>query len=553
MLVPAESADELVQVALPGGATQVTPVGRQPHDAAAAGPVVVVGNELGGSISFIRHGSVVKTLADVKQPGGVVGDGTTAAVVDVGAFTLSTYDLRTLVRTAVVPAGAGPTHAVLARSRRILVVDTRGNALLVFSVDPLKPVGRLALPGAPYGMAIDPATDTAWITLTGLNQLVGVDLSGPEPRAHRPLSDGAPTELGGRGTRLARPLGDRHLLRRHRADHPMSPAWAADPETGNHASMRILVTGGAGFIGRAVVARLMAGGADVVVLDSLRSDVHVGGLAPALPPEVRLDVGDVRDRAQVARALKGVDAVVHLAAKVGLGVDLGDLDDYVSTNDLGTAVLVQEMARAAVGRLVVASSMVVYGEGAYHCVEHGSVQPAARRVVDLAEGRFEPGCPVCAQPLAPELVVEEAALDPRNGYAATKLHQEHLAAVWARETGGQAAAMRFHNVYGPGLPKDTPYAGVASLFASALRRGEAPRVFEDGGQRRDFVHVDDVAAAVQATVRSESIGPAAGLRSFNVGSGVVHTIGELARRWQPVGAVRRRWSPESSDWATSVM
>lgn len=182
VLVPVESADELVQVMLPRGAEQVTPVGRQPHDAAAAGPTVVVGNELGGSISFIRNGSVVKTLADVEQPGGVVADGTTAAVVDVGAFTLSTYDLRSLARTAVVPAGAGPTHAVLASPDRILVVDTRGDALLIFSTSPLARVGRLALPGAPYGVAIDATTDTAWVTLTGRNEVVGVDVGAPQPR-----------------------------------------------------------------------------------------------------------------------------------------------------------------------------------------------------------------------------------------------------------------------------------------------------------------------------------------------------------------------------------
>jgi dTDP-L-rhamnose 4-epimerase len=305
-------------------------------------------------------------------------------------------------------------------------------------------------------------------------------------------------------------------------------AGSSGVAVGSSAALRVLVTGGAGFIGRSVVRRLVADGVDVVVLDSLRADVHPGGAAPRLPPSVRVDVGDVRDRDQVARAMRGVDVAVHLAAKVGLGVDLGDLDDYVSSNDLGTAVVLQGAARAGVERLVVASSMVVYGEGAYRCVEHGLVQPAARREVDLAAGRFEPGCPLCGEPLAPELVAEEAVTDPRNGYAATKLHQEHLASVWSRETGGQARALRFHNVYGPGLPKNTPYAGVAALFASALQRGEAPRVFEDGGQRRDFVHVDDVAAAVVAGVCAPSTRPIGELRAFNVGSGVVHTIGDLA-------------------------
>ena len=195
--------------------------------------------------------------------------------------------------------------------------------------------------------------------------------------------------------------------------------------------------------------RLVESGAEVVVLDSLRPDVHPPERPSEPLPGARLLVGDVREAGQVAQVLDGVDVVVHLAAKVGLGVDLGDLDDYVSSNGLGTAVLMQEMARAGVGRLVLASSMVVYGEGAYSCPEHGSVHPLARRDADLAAGRFEPGCPSCGRPLSPGLVSEDAGPDPRNGYAATKLHQEHLAAVWARETGGVAAALRFHNVYGP--------------------------------------------------------------------------------------------------------
>jgi dTDP-L-rhamnose 4-epimerase len=294
--------------------------------------------------------------------------------------------------------------------------------------------------------------------------------------------------------------------------------------------MRVLVTGGLGFIGRPVVGRLVKTGADVVVLDSSRPQAGPDGRPAELPASARLLVGDVQDRDAVRSAVGGVDAVVHLAAKVGLGVNLGDLDDYVSTNDLGTAVVVQEMARAGVRRLVLASSMVVYGEGVYTCAEHGPMHPLPRRPVDLDAGRFEPGCPMCGRSLAPGLVSEAAMPDPRSGYAATKLHQEHLAAVWAREAGGRAIALRFHNVYGPGLPLNTPYAGVAALFASALRRGEAPRVFEDGHQRRDFVHVRDVAGAVEAAVLATAEDDRPGSTAYNVGSGVVHTIGELARQ-----------------------
>ncbi|HST64346.1 MAG TPA: NAD-dependent epimerase/dehydratase family protein [Mycobacteriales bacterium] len=290
--------------------------------------------------------------------------------------------------------------------------------------------------------------------------------------------------------------------------------------------MRVLVTGGAGFIGSHVAERLVAAGHGVRVLDALLPAVHAA--PPSLPAEVELVVGDVRDAATVAAALSDVDAVSHQAAMVGLGVDLDDLPAYAGCNDLGTAVLLAGTARAGIRRLVLASSMVVYGEGRYRCREHGDVAPGPRRVPDLDAGRFEPPCPVCGAPLDPDLVGEDARLDPRNVYAATKVAQEHLAASWARVTGGTVAALRYHNVYGARMPQNTPYAGVASLFRSALARGEAPRVFEDGGQRRDFVDVRDVAAANLAALSTVDAVRAGTLRAFNVGSGQPHTVGEMA-------------------------
>ncbi|MFF4651516.1 NAD-dependent epimerase/dehydratase family protein [Streptomyces sp. NPDC001380] len=291
--------------------------------------------------------------------------------------------------------------------------------------------------------------------------------------------------------------------------------------------MDILVTGGAGFIGARVAARLAAAGHRVRVLDALLPAAHPAGPPGpgALPDGVELQVGDVRDRDAVEDALRGADAVCHQAAMVGLGVDLDDAPGYVGCNDLGTAVLLAAMARAGVRRLVLAGSMVVYGEGRYRCAGHGDVAPGPRRPADLDAGLFEPPCPHCGAPLAPDLVDESAPADPRNVYAATKLAQEHLAAAWARACGGRAVSLRYHNVYGPGMPRDTPYAGVASLFRSALARGEAPRVYEDGGQRRDFVHVDDVAAANLAVLEADGGHP---FRAYNTGSGDVHTVGEMA-------------------------
>ncbi|WP_328325357.1 NAD-dependent epimerase/dehydratase family protein [Kribbella sp. NBC_00382] len=285
--------------------------------------------------------------------------------------------------------------------------------------------------------------------------------------------------------------------------------------------MKILLTGGAGFIGRHVHAQLLADGHEVRILDSLRPDVH-----QSRPSIDGLIVGDIRDAAAVSAALHGVDAVVHLAAKVGLGVDLNDMDDYVSTNSLGTAVLLRAMGQHQVRRLVYASSMVVYGEGHYECDRHGTVAPGPRRIEDLESGLFEPPCPVCSEPLRPGLVSEDAPTDPRNTYAATKLNGEHLAATWSRETGSQATALRFHNVYGLGMPRNTPYAGVAAIFRSMLERGEAPRVFEDGAQRRDFIHVTDIATAVAAATAASS--DSSDFTAYNVGSGTVRTIGDLA-------------------------
>lgn len=186
VLVPVESANQIVQVPAGGGAVSVLDVRRQPHDAAQAGNGdVVVGNEFGKSISIVRGGKVVRTIADLTQPGGVVsvtGRPDEIAVVDVGAFTLSTYDLTTFSRTGRVKAGKGPTHGEPLSGGRIIVADTRGDRMLVFTTSPLQQVGSLPLPGTPYGMAVDRSTGTVWVTLTARNQVVGLDTSATNPR-----------------------------------------------------------------------------------------------------------------------------------------------------------------------------------------------------------------------------------------------------------------------------------------------------------------------------------------------------------------------------------
>jgi dTDP-L-rhamnose 4-epimerase len=291
--------------------------------------------------------------------------------------------------------------------------------------------------------------------------------------------------------------------------------------------MRVLVTGGAGFVGSHLVDLLAEAGHEVVSLDRLHPRAHAR--RPAYLRDdvehVDADLADPDAAPALDRALDGVDAVSHQAAMVGLGRELGDVVDYVRDNDLGTAALLAALVRhRRVGRLVLASSMVVYGEGAYRCGAHGPVRPGPRPAARLEAGRFEPPCPRCGAELEPVAVTEDAAPDPRSVYAATKLHQEHLAAAVALAGGPPVTALRYHNVYGPRMPRDTPYAGVAAIFRSALAAGRPPRVLEDGGQRRDFVHVRDVARANLLALTAPEPVPGA----FNVASGHPHTVGELA-------------------------
>ncbi|MGH3636264.1 MAG: NAD-dependent epimerase/dehydratase family protein [Mycobacterium sp.] len=284
--------------------------------------------------------------------------------------------------------------------------------------------------------------------------------------------------------------------------------------------MRVLLTGAAGFIGSRVHAALAAAGHDVVGVDAMLLAAH--GSDPVLPPDTRRV--DIRDADALAPLLDGVDLVCHQAAMVGAGVNAADAPAYGSHNDFGTCVLLAQMFAAGVRRLVLASSMVVYGQGRYDCPVHGPVEPLARRRRDLDAGVFEHRCPACGVPVAWRLVDEDTPLRPRSLYAAGKTAQEHYGLAWSESTGGSVLALRYHNVYGPGMPRDTPYSGVAAIFRSALEKGDPPPVFEDGGQMRDFVHVDDVAAANVAAVQAE----ADGFTAVNVCSGQPISILQVA-------------------------
>ncbi|NYD58745.1 dTDP-L-rhamnose 4-epimerase [Nocardioides marinisabuli] len=282
--------------------------------------------------------------------------------------------------------------------------------------------------------------------------------------------------------------------------------------------MKVLLTGSAGFIGGAVAERLEADGDEVVRVDLMLDKAHGASAAPEGTHQL-----DVRDADGWGDLLHGVDVVCHQAAMVGAGVTVADLPLYAGHNDLGTAMLLAAMHEAGVHRLVQASSMVVYGEGRYTCPEHGEQVPATRPREALEAGRFENPCPVCGEPLGWALVDEDARLEPRSSYAASKVAQEHYAIAWVRQAGAAAVSLRYHNVYGPRMPRDTPYSGVAAMFRSSLERGEAPQVFEDGRQVRDFVHVDDVARANVAALHAVREAPEGHHRAYNVASG--HPVG----------------------------
>jgi dTDP-L-rhamnose 4-epimerase len=288
--------------------------------------------------------------------------------------------------------------------------------------------------------------------------------------------------------------------------------------------MVILVTGGAGFVGSAVVDRLVAAGHEVRVVDVLHPGAHAS-VPGYLSDGADYRWGDLADPDVAGAAVAGVEAVCHQASMVGLGVDFGDVSAYAHHNVLATAQLLQALhERDFSGRIVLASSMVVYGEGAYRCAEHGTMRAPGRREADLSRGCFDPHCPHCGRVLEVARVEESAPLDPRSVYAATKLHQEHLCDVYGREHAAPTIALRYHNVYGPRMPASSPYSGVAAIFRSAFEEGRSPLVFEDGGQLRDFVHVDDVAAANELALTA----PPDISGAVNVATGQAHTVLELA-------------------------
>jgi dTDP-L-rhamnose 4-epimerase len=306
----------------------------------------------------------------------------------------------------------------------------------------------------------------------------------------------------------------------------MLQAVSAGPLLGS-AVVRVLVTGGAGFIGSHLVDRLLSDGCDVRVLDSLDPQVHAGWPAYLAGEAERVE-GDVRDRDAVRRALAGVDHIVHFAAAVGVGQSMYEIERYTSVNAIGAAVVLEEalQVRDRIEKAVVASSMSIYGEGLYRCPVEGMEQaPPPRSDEQLARREWEPVCPSCGATLEPVATREDKPLAPTSIYAIGKRDHEEMFLAWARAYRVPTTALRFFNVYGPRQALSNPYTGVAAIFASRLLNGRQPVVFEDGRQSRDFVHVSDIVAGVAAALEP---GAGDGL-AINLGTGVPTTVLDVAQ------------------------
>jgi len=294
--------------------------------------------------------------------------------------------------------------------------------------------------------------------------------------------------------------------------------------------MKVLVTGGAGFVGSHLVDELVARGHDVVVYDSLDAQVHVdGGSKPVYLAEgARFIKGDVRDRERLEKCLlsDGIEVVFHEAAVVGVGQSMYEIRRYVDVNSVGTATLLDILANSKhhVRKIVVASSMSIYGEGSYECAEHGTVYPRLRSSDQLAKHDWEMRCPICGASTSPSLTSEDKPLNPTSTYATSKRDQEELVLQFGLAYGVPAVALRYFNIYGTRQSLSNPYTGVAAIFASRLLNGRRPLIFEDGLQARDFVHVSDIVKANLLAMEQSG----ADYCALNVGTGRSTTVKDVA-------------------------
>lgn len=294
--------------------------------------------------------------------------------------------------------------------------------------------------------------------------------------------------------------------------------------------MNILITGGAGFIGTHLTRALLAEGYAVRVLDNFHPQIHgaIHTLAADVAPHVELIHADIADADAVCRAVDSMDALVHFAAETGTGQSMYEVRRYERVNGGGTATLLEAVMRArgnGLGKLVVASSRAIYGEGAYTCAVHGRVFPDTRRIKAMESGQFEPECPACGTPCTLAATDEDAPMNPSSFYGLTKQLQEQMVLLYARTLGLPAYALRYQNVYGGGQSLKNPYTGLLAVFATLARQGKPLSVFEDGRESRDFVHVSDVVAATCAALAPERTDRL----SLNIGSGVSTSVLQVAQ------------------------
>jgi dTDP-L-rhamnose 4-epimerase len=295
--------------------------------------------------------------------------------------------------------------------------------------------------------------------------------------------------------------------------------------------MKILITGGAGFIGSHLARYLLNKGHDVCIFDSFNPQIHGDSkvLAEPLFGNVDLIIGDIRDKEAFSKALDNQEIIVHLAAETGTGQSMYEIQRYESTNIQGTAILFDHLinsSKRTINKVVVASSRSIYGEGKYHCQVHDFVYPNVRKKKDLLIGQYEPTCPICDEKCSLVETDEDSKIHPTSFYGLTKQVQEQMTLMFARTMGISGFALRYQNVYGPGQSLNNPYTGILAIFANQARENKPINVFEDGKESRDFVYIDDVVEATYQAIMHEEIA----VKALNVGSGHRVTVHEVAEQ-----------------------
>ncbi|MDG4949889.1 SDR family NAD(P)-dependent oxidoreductase [Weeksellaceae bacterium KMM 9724] len=293
---------------------------------------------------------------------------------------------------------------------------------------------------------------------------------------------------------------------------------------------KVLITGGAGFIGSNLALRLIDKGYEITVLDNLSPQIHGedqnSSLYNSIKDKVTFIQGDVRNREDWEKALKGQHKVIHLAAETGTGQSMYDVQKYIDVNCNGTGIFLDLLVNTEheIDKVVVASSRAIYGEGKYHCKEHGTVYPNERKDADMAQGEFEPKCPVCNKDLDLVPTTEDSKIHPSSVYGITKQFQEQTVLNVCGSIGINSVALRYQNVYGPGQSLKNPYTGILSIFSTQILNGNSINIFEDGKESRDFVFIDDVVNATIMAMESTS----SANKSYNIGTGIGTNVLEVA-------------------------